>query len=85
MQITHETNGKGLPDYPIGLPVQNVNVFMHDSGMCATHDYSCPCCRTNHALLDLSTGLMQPCTECSKTYRIVKVEKNKKGFWKRLF
>ena len=81
MQITLETNSDGLPDFPMDLPVQDVNVFVHDSGMFATHDYSCPCCRTKHAILDLSTGLMQPCIECSETYRIVKVKKPKKRIW----
>ena len=80
MQITHETNGKDLPDYPKNLQVKDVNVFMHDSGMLATHDYSCPCCRKNHAILDLSCGLMNPCHDCSEVYTIVKKKPKKKWF-----
>jgi hypothetical protein len=81
MQITHETNGKDLPDYPQNLQVKDVNVFMHDSGMIATHDYSCPCCRKNHAILDLSCGLMKPCDACSNTYELVKKKPKKNWFY----
>lgn len=80
MQITHDTNGDGLPSYPLELTVKDVNVFMHDSGMFATHDYSCPCCRKNHAILDLSCGLMKPCNDCSKTYELVKKKPKKNWF-----
>lgn len=80
MQITHETNGKDLQDYPQNLKVKDVNVFMHDSGMFATHDYSCPCCRKNHAVLDLTCGLMKPCYSCSNNYELVKKKPRKSWF-----
>ncbi len=73
MQITHDTNGDGLPPYPIDTRVMSVNVYMHDSGMMATHDYSCPVCRIEHACLELSCGLMQPCWGCQeKGYKLIK-------------
>jgi hypothetical protein len=75
MQITHNTNGDGLPLYPNDLQVKTVNVYMHDSGMVCTHDYSCPVCRENHAVLDGGTGLMAPCRVCEKDYKIVKIDK----------
>ena len=79
MQITHYCNGIGLPDYPSELAVSSVNVYMHDSGMICTHDYSCPTCRKDKAVLHLSTGIMQPCWSCQKLgYKIVKSKpKNK--------
>jgi len=77
MQIKHETNGHGLPDYPEELEVADVNVYMHDSGMVCTHDYSCPVCRTEKAVLDSSTGLMQPCWCCQKDYKLVKIDKRR--------
>ena len=61
MQITHDTNGDGLLPFPSMVPPTDVNVYMHDSGMFASHDYSCPVCRTDTACLELSSGLMQPC------------------------
>lgn len=81
MQITHDTNGEGLPPYPVDTRVMTVNVYMHDSGMMATHDYSCPVCRIEHACLELANGLMQPCWGCQeKGYLLTK----KLGFWSRL-
>lgn len=73
MQHLHECNGPGLPDYPNKVTLKDVNVWMHDSGMLAIHDYSCPVCRETSAILDLNTGLMQPCLECQeKGYKLVK-------------
>lgn len=79
MQITHETNSPDefLVGFPLELPVKDVNVYIHDSGMVANHDYSCPVCRERHAILDLSTGLMQPCSLCRKDYTLIKVDKRK--------
>jgi ribosomal protein L37AE/L43A len=84
MRNVHHTNGKGLPNYPDpdSIEMKDVNVYVHDSGMCATHDYFCPVCSTKSAVLDLSTGIMQPCNECAKTY--TRIEK-KKTFWQRVF
>lgn len=59
-QITH------YDEYPETSEVARVNVWMHDSLMAARHDYSCPVCREAHAVLDLSSGLMQPCRGCQK-------------------
>ncbi len=82
MQITHQTNGDGLLPYPSKVEVHDVNVYMHDSGMMGVHDYSCPCCRNNHAILTLDNGLMNPCNDCeSKGYKLIKV---KESFFSRI-
>lgn len=39
-------------------------VIVTDGGPWAEHDYACPVCRTRHAVLDLSTGIFQPCWTC---------------------
>lgn len=83
MQITHHTNGEGLPNYPQEpVQVKDVTVFVHDSGMLVEHDYSCPCCRKRHAVLDLSTGLMHPCWGCREDYELIK--KDKRKWWQKL-
>ncbi len=83
MQHTHECNGAGLPDYPQDVKPKDVNVWRHDSGMIMTHDYSCPCCRDSSAVIDGSTGLMQPCWGCQeKGYKLVKIDKRK--WWQKL-
>jgi hypothetical protein len=75
MQITDYWN------YPNSVQVQDVHVFMHDSGMVSTHDYSCPVCREDHAVLDLSSGIMQPCWSCQeKGYVIIKRSPPRKKF-----
>lgn len=59
----------------IDLPVAQVNVYT--DGMVVSHDYSCPVCRRNHAVLDMRVGIMDTCWSCRKEgYRIVKVSKN---------
>lgn len=75
MQHTHED----FNDYPEDLQVKDVNVYIHPSGMIMTHDYSCPVCREDHAIL--SRGIMQPCWKCQeKGYTIVKKNLTKKWF-----
>ena len=58
MQHTHYDQYLGQ------TPVKDVEVYVHDSGMFLTHDYSCPVCREKHAVL--SSGLMQPCWDCQE-------------------
>lgn len=81
MQITHRCNSQGRDDYPKNVKPKNVNVWMHGSGLIATHDYSCPICRDNPAMFDLNTGIMNTCGRChEKGYRI-----KKERWWNRLF
>ena len=76
MQTTHETDGDGLIPYPDDVKVTPVNVYMHSSGMTCKHDYSCPVCRDNHAILDLSWGAMAPCWDCQeKGFGLIKRKK----------
>lgn len=60
MQKTHSPDSAVA--FPEELGVTDVNVYT--DGMMAIHDYSCPVCRNNHAILDLSVGLMRPCMPC---------------------
>ena len=71
------------PVYPAGtIEPKDVTVYMHDSGMVCTHDYACPVCRENSAILNLSTGIMQPCSDCEdEGYKVVK---HKPGWWENL-
>jgi len=77
MQHTHED----FSEYPEKTPsVKDVNVWLHPSGMIMTHDYSCPVCRENHAII--SNGVMIPCRECEKEgFRIVKLKPSKLSWW----
>lgn len=44
-------------------------VEMH--GPAATHNMPCAVCRDRHAVLDLTTGIMQPCWQCQdRGYRV---------------
>lgn len=74
--MTQHTHYDNYPE-PDALPIKDVEVFIHPSGMMATHDYSCPCCREHKAVLNLSVGIMQPCRKCQSTYAIVKKPTNK--------
>lgn len=65
-QKTHHCNGPGLPEYPQDTEPQAVNVWVHNSGMLATHDYACPVCRSAPAVLTLSCGVFQPCWGCQE-------------------
>lgn len=64
----HHTNGEGFVNYTDAevfcerLP--NIHVFMHDSGMIATHNMPCPICKTNHAVFVSSEGHFDACRKC---------------------
>ena len=83
MQITHDFVDPDW-EWPENLSVQDVHVYLHPSLMCMAHDYSCPVCRTNHAVIDGSTGVMGPCWSCQKdNWEIVQVDK--RPWWKKLW
>ena len=83
-QHTHECWSDNLEyiEYPEDLPVQDVNVYVHPSCMIMTHDYSCPVCRDNHAVI--SNGIMQPCWDCQKKGYMI-LQKNLKRKWYQFF
>lgn len=70
-----------MKDHPTIMQCNNVplpEIVVTILGPAATHNMPCSVCRTQHAVLDLSTGLMQPCWDCQgKGYRLVK------GWWTR--
>lgn len=37
------------------------------------HNYYCAVCRESSAVIDCSTGILQPCWECQKTYKLIKL------------
>lgn len=39
-------------------------VIITDGGPWASHDFACPVCHNKHAVLDLNTGVFQPCWDC---------------------
>lgn len=83
MQHTHDIDEPGY-EWPENLPVQDVHVYVHPSGMAMSHDYSCPVCRINHAVIDGSTGVMGPCWSCqAKNWEIIQVDK--RPWWKKLW
>lgn len=84
MQHTHHCNGQGLQSYPSDMQVKDVNLYIHDSGMIVTHDYSCPVCREKHAVFAMHRGIMEPCWGCQdRGYKLIKKDKLK--WWERLF
>lgn len=66
-----DCNGVGLPDYPEKIEIKTASVWLHDSGMLVQHDYPCTVCSEEPAVLNLGTGIFQPCRTCeSKGYRV---------------
>jgi len=69
-------------EYPENLEVEDVHVYFHPSFLAATHNYSCPVCRENHAVI--SAGVMQPCWKCQeKDWELI--QKDTRPCWKKLF
>jgi len=84
MQHTYAPGDEGYDDkLALGrLPVEDVIVIFDPSLMAATHNYSCPVCRENHAVM--SSGLMTPCWGCRKEgWKLHKPDT--RPWWKKLF
>ena len=62
-------------EYVAHLDVKDVKVVMDPSLMTCAHDYSCPVCRKNHAVLSLGEGLMKPCWTCAEDWKLVRIDK----------
>lgn len=85
----YHTNGKGLISWEqaeeLCRDLPEVNVFFHDSSMCATHNMPCPVCKTKHAVFNTGEGYFDTCWDCQKEgYNVIKTKKDKKfwEFWK---
>lgn len=42
-------------------------------GPAMEHNYLCAVCRESPAVIETWHGILQPCWECQKTYRLVKI------------
>lgn len=64
----HHSNGEGFVNFSDAQSfceeLPNIHVFMHDSGMMATHNMPCPVCKTNHAVFVSSEGYFDACRKC---------------------
>lgn len=78
----HHTNGEGFVLYSDAEgfceTLSDIHMFMHDSGMIATHNMPCPVCKTNHAVFILSSGYFTVCHECKNDGWAVTKTKEKK-------
>lgn len=62
------------------MELAKIEVVVH--GPAATHNMPCAVCRQNHAVLNLSTGIMGPCWTCTgKGYAVVRY----RSWWRRVF
>lgn len=62
------------------LPVHQPEIIT-DGGPWAEHDMACAVCHTSKAVIDVGTGVFQPCWECQNTgYRLV----YKKRWWTKI-
>lgn len=64
------TNGKDFISYNDAeercKTLPKIEMFMHDSGMVATHNYPCPICKTKHAVFATNYGYFDVCHSCRK-------------------
>ena len=51
-------------NHVVGIPIKDVTVIYDPSMMACSHDYSCPICREEHAVI--SQGVMGPCWTCQE-------------------
>ena len=58
-------------------PVEETAIFkFHREFMAMTHNYLCAVCREDKAVIDTSTGILQPCWSCQKHgYKVLKLNK----------
>jgi hypothetical protein len=82
------TNGEGFIPYEeaevICEDLAEIEVYVHDSGMLATHNMPCSVCKVKHAVL--YSGMFEPCWSCQEegwvTTKMIKFERKWYEFWK---
>jgi hypothetical protein len=85
MQKTVQCDLPGGTPYPKKVSIFPVKVFIHGSGMLANHNYPCAVCRDDKAVLDMETGLFQPCHKCTKEgFKLIKGKPVKAKIWVRI-
>jgi len=83
MQYTYDVDTPNF-ECPDKLPVKDVQFYVHPSSMAVTHDYSCPVCREEHAVVNGSTGVMGPCWGCRAAgWQIKRIDR--RSWWKQFF
>ena len=76
MQHTYDIDDKEWEWPDEKPPVKDVHVYFDPSFMTCRHDYSCPVCRENYAVLNLNKGIMGPCWSCQEEgWELDKVDK----------
>lgn len=46
------------------VPIHEVVISVHSSGLLANHSMPCPVCRLNKAILNMNSGRFGVCDEC---------------------
>lgn len=71
-----------VSDFSLGHDSRIADIRIANHGFFAFHEFPCPCCQTNRAMLDMNTMVFMPCNECKNngwktTRRLPLVEKIK--------
>lgn len=59
-----------MREVEFGSPIEKAE-FVYSCGfMSMQHNYLCACCKESSAVQETSTGILQPCWTCQKTWKI---------------
>jgi len=57
-------------------------IVIDTDGLYTEHNYPCPVCQTQHAVLDTTEGVFKPCWDCQRK-GFVTLEINPKSRWQK--
>lgn len=67
-----------MRELPFGSEIEKAEFVYLLEFMAAKHNYLCAVCREKSAILDLNSGILQPCWGCQGEYTLIK--KRRKGW-----
>lgn len=54
-------------------PIEKAEFIFKREFMVMEHNYLCACCKKNSAVQEVHIGILQPCWECQKTWKLKRV------------
>ena len=61
-----------MKEVPWGTKIEPAEFVYVRAFMIMEHNYLCAVCREGKAVINTSTGILHPCWNCSKKYRLIK-------------
>lgn len=62
-----------MKEVPFGTKIDKAEFVFSREFMMMEHNYLCACCKEKPAVNDCNTGVLQPCWDCQKNWKVIRL------------